>query len=60
MLALYLQLALNFVGQEGFQKKSCKYREREGGDPDGGFVVYKSPEEIMREKAKMKWRRRTR
>lgn len=40
----------NPVGQAGFQEKSCKYGEREGGDPDGELIVYKSLEEIMRER----------
>lgn len=50
----------NPVGQAGFQEKSCKYGEREGGDPDGELIVYESLEEIMREKAKMRRGRRVR
>lgn len=55
VITLCFQLALNLFGQEGLQEKPCKYRGREGGDPDGGLVVYKSPEENIKEKAKMRW-----
>lgn len=49
---------LILLARQGFQEKSCKYRGREGGkeggDPDGILVVYKSLEEITREKAEVK------
>lgn len=58
MITPCLQLALHFVDQEGFQEKSCTYRGKDGGDSEEGLVVYKSPEENIKEKAKMRWGRR--
>jgi len=39
-------------------KRSLVNIEREGGDPDGGLVVYESPEENIKERAKMRWGRK--